>query len=81
MFDTDAGSIVVFPRIALGLIGREAHVLVVRMRKAFHRWKFPAPCLATHENAFTHMCDNWEITSKTRNVAVKMKNKANNCFQ
>ena len=83
MFDTDVGS---KSRSALALIGREAHVLVLCMREAFHRWKFPALCLAEYrlpplENVFTHVYDNCEITSKTRNAAVKIKNNAGNCFQ
>ena len=45
MFDTDVGS---NSLSALALIGREAHVLVLRMRKAFHRWKCPALCLAEY---------------------------------
>ena len=45
MFNTDVGSNL---RSALELIGREAHVLVLRMREAFHRWKFPALCLAEY---------------------------------
>ena len=41
------------------------------MREAFHpveirQWKFPGLCLPPLENAFTHVCDNSEITSKTR---------------
>ena len=32
-------------------------------------------------NAFTHVCDNCEITSKTRYAAVKIKTKAGKCFQ
>ena len=72
-------------RSALALIGREAHVLVIRMREAFHRWKFPALCLVEYrlpplENAFTHVYDNCKITSKNRNAAVKTKN-AGKCFQ
>ena len=79
MFDTD-------PRSALALIGRKAHVLVLRMREAFHRWKFPALCLVEYrlpplESAFTHVYDNCEITSKPRNAAVKIKNNAGKCFQ
>ena len=63
MFDTDVGS---NSRSALALIGREAHALVLRMREAFHRWKFPALCLAEYrlpplKNAFTHVYDNCEI--------------------
>ena len=62
MFDTDVGS---YSRSALALIGREAHVLVLRMREAFHWWKFPALCLAEYrlpplENAL-RMCT---ITAK-----------------
>ena len=83
MFDTDVGS---NSRSALALIGREAHVLVLCMRKAFHRWKFPALCLAEYclpplGNAFTHVYDNREITSKTRYAALKIKNNAGKCFQ
>ena len=83
MFDTDVGS---NSRSALALIGREAHVLVLLMREAFHRWKFPALCLAEYhipplENAFTHVYDNCEITSKTRNAEVKIKNSAGKSFQ
>ena len=83
MFDMDVGS---NSRSALALIGREAHVLVLLMREAFHRWKFPALCLAEYrlpplENAFTHVYDNCEITSKTRNAEVKIKNSAGKCFQ
>ena len=64
MFDTDVGS---NSRSALALIGRGAHVLVLRMREAFHRWKFPALCLAEYRllplgNAFTLVHDNCEIT-------------------
>ena len=67
MFDTDVGS---HSRSALALIGREVHVLVLLMREAFHRWKFPALRLAEYrlaplKNAFTHVYDNCEITSKT----------------
>ena len=81
MFDTDVGS-----NGALALIGREAHVLVLHVREAFHRWKFPALCLAEYrlpplENAFTHVYDNCKITSKNRNAAVKIKNNAGKCFQ
>ena len=66
MFDTDVGS---NSRSALALIGREAHVLVLRMREAFHRWKFPALCLAEYRlpllgNAFTHVYDNCKINFK-----------------
>ena len=62
MFDTDVGS---YSWSALALIGREAHVLVLRMREAFHWWKFPALCLAEYrlpplENAL-RMCT---ITAK-----------------
>ena len=62
MFDTDVGS---NSRSVLALIGREAHVLVLRIREAFHRWKFPALCLAEYRlpplgNAFTHVHDNCE---------------------
>ena len=83
MFDTDVGS---NSRSALALIGREAHALVLRMREAFHRWKFPALCLAEYrlpplENALTHVYDNCKITSKNRNAAVKIKNNAGKCFQ
>ena len=87
MLDTDVGS---NSRSALALIGREALALVLRMRKAFHRWKFPALCLPEIaaeyrlpplENAFTHVYDNCEITSKTLNAAVKIKNNAGKCFQ
>ena len=83
MFDTDVGS---SSRSALALIGREAHVLVLHMREAFHRWKFPALCLAEYhlpplDNAFTHVYDNCKITSKTRNAAVKIKNNAGKYFQ
>ena len=53
-----------------------ARVSSLRMREAFHRWKFPALfCLAPLENAFTRVCDNCEITSKTRNAAVKWRTK------
>ena len=53
-------------------------MLVLRMREAFHRWKFPALCLAEYrlpplENAFTHVYDNCKITSKYRNAAVKIR--------
>ena len=83
MFDTD---VVSNSRSALVLIGREAHVLVLCMPKAFHRWKFPALCLTEYrlpplENAFTHVYDNCEITLKTRSAAVKIKNNAGKCFQ
>ena len=83
MFDTDVGS---NSRSALALIGREAHVLVLRRREAFHRWTFPALCLAEYrlpplENAFTHVYDNCEITLKKRNATVKIKNNAGKCFQ
>ena len=83
MFDTDVGS---NSRSALALIGREAHALVLLMREAFHQWKFPALCLAEYrlpplENAFTNVYDNCEITSKTRNAEVKIKNNAGKCFQ
>ena len=83
MFDTDVGS---NSRSALALIGREAHVLVLRMREAFNWWKFPALCLAEYRlttlgNAFTHVYDNCKITSKTRNAAVKIKNNGGKCFQ
>ena len=83
MFDTDVGS---NSRSALSLIDREAHVLVLRMREAFRRWKFVALCLAECrlpplENAFRRVYDNCEITSKTRNAAVKIKNNAGKCFQ
>ena len=62
MFDTDVGS---NSRSALALIGREAHALVLHMRDAFHRWKFPALCLAEYhlpplKNALTHVYDNCE---------------------
>ncbi len=62
MFDTDVGS---NSRSSLALIGREAHSLVLHMRDAFHRWKFPALCLAEDhlpplENALTHVYDNCE---------------------
>ena len=55
-------------------------MLIQRMREAFHpveirQWNFPGLCLLPLENAFTHVCDNCEITSKTRG---KMKNKASN---
>ena len=45
MRDTDVGSSFVFERSALALIGREVHALVLHMREAVHRWKFPALCL------------------------------------
>ena len=85
MFDTDLGSNS-WTAFALIQIGREAHVLVLRMREAFHRWKFPALCLAEYrlppvENAFTHVYDNCKITSKTRNAAIKIKNNVGKCFQ
>ena len=70
-----------YPRSALEVIGREAHVLVLRMRETFHWWKFPALCLAHLGNAFTHVCDNCEITSKIWKAAVKIKKKASKCFQ
>ena len=38
----------VFARSALALIGWEAHMLVLRMREAFRRPKFPALCLGCH---------------------------------
>ena len=81
MFDTDMGST---SRGALALIGREEHVLVIHTREAFHRWKLPALCLAEYrlpplENAFTHVYDNCETTSKTRNATVKIKNNAGKC--
>ena len=46
-------------------------MLVQRMREEFHpveirQWHFPGLCLPPLENDFTHMCDNCEITSKTR---------------
>ena len=74
MFDTDAGS---NSRSALALIGRKAHVLALRMREAFHQWKFPALCLAEYrlpplENAFTHVYDNCEIPSKPQKAAVTL---------
>ena len=83
MFDTDVGS---NSRSALALIGGEAHGLVLRMREAFHRWKFPDLCLAEYrlpplENAFTHVYNNCKITSKARNAAVKIKNNAGKCFR
>ena len=83
MFDTD---VVSNSRSALVLIGREAHVLVLCMPEAFHRWKFPALCLTEYRlppliNAFTHVYDNCEITLKTRNAAVKIKNNAGKCFR
>ena len=79
MFDTDVGS---NSRSALALIGREAHALVLHMRDAFHRWKFPALYLVEYhlpplENAL-RMCT---ITAKNRNAAVKIKNNAGKCFQ
>ena len=79
MFDTDVGS---NSRSALALIGREAHVLVLRMREAFHRWKFPALCLAEYrlpplENSFTHVYDNF----KKPKCRGKIKNNAGKCFQ
>ena len=45
-------------------------MLIQRMREAFHpveirQWNFPGLCLPPLENAFTHVCDNCEITSKT----------------
>ena len=60
--------------------------LVLRMREAFRRWKFPALCLAECrfpplENAFRRVYDNCEITSKTRNAMVKVKNNTGKCFQ
>ena len=76
MVDTGVGSNVVFPRSVLALIGREVHVLVLRMREVFHRCKFPAL-----GNAFTHVCDNCELTSRTRNGVAKINNKACKCFQ
>ena len=44
---------------------------VQRMREAFRsveirQWEFPGLCLSLLDNAFTHVCDNCEITSKTR---------------
>ena len=62
---------------------RIARVLVQRMREAFHlveirQWNFPGLCLPPLENAFTHVCDNCEITSKLQKHAVKIKNKAGN---
>ena len=44
---------------------------VQRMREAFRsveirQWEFPGLCLSPLDNAFTHVCDNCEITSKTR---------------
>ena len=33
------------------------------------------PFTASFENAFTHVYDNYEITSKTRNAAVKVSSK------
>ena len=58
-------------RSALALIGQGSHVLIQRMREAFHpveirQWNFPGLCLPPLENAFTHVCDNCVITSKTR---------------
>ena len=43
---------------------------VQRMREAsrsveIRQWEFPGLCLPPLENAFTHVCDNCEITSKT----------------
>ena len=73
MFDTDVGS---NSRSALALIGREAHSLVLHMRDAFHRWKFPAPCLTSR--MLLRMCT---ITAKNRNAAVKIKNNTGKCFQ
>ena len=76
MFDTDVGS---NSQSALALIGREAHVLVLRMREAFHRCKFPALCLAEYRllplgNAFsTHVHDNCEITFKKTKCRSKNK--------
>ena len=45
-------------------------MLVQRLREAFHsveirQWNFPGLCLPPLDNAFTHVCDNCEITSKT----------------
>ena len=54
------------------LIGRGSHdLLVQRMREASRsveicQWEFPGLCLPPLENAFTHVCDNCKITSKTR---------------
>ena len=75
MFDTDVGS---NSRSALALIGREAHMLVLRMREAFHRWKFPDLCLAEYrlpplENAVMNVYDNCEITSKNPKCCGKNK--------
>ena len=44
---------------------------VQRMREAsrsveIRQWEFPGLCLSPLDNAFTHVCDNCEITSKTR---------------
>ena len=46
-------------------------MLIQGMREAFHpveirQWNFPGLCLPPLENAFTHVCNNCEITSKTR---------------
>ena len=75
MFDTDVGS---NSQSAFALIGGEAHVLVLRMREAFHRWKLPALCLAEYRlpplgNALTHMHDNCKIALK--NPKCRGKNK------
>ena len=58
MFDTDVGN----PHLSLrgvrpapALIGWEVHVLVLRMRKAFHRQKFPL-CLGTMFSASRERC-------------------------
>ena len=71
-------------RSALALIGREAHVVVLRIREAFHRWKFPALCLAEYrlsplENAFTHVYDNCEITSKNPKFRGTNKEQRDHC--
>ena len=56
-------------------------MLVLRRREAFHpveirQWKFPG--LPPLENAFTQVCDNCEITSKT---CGKNEEQSEKCFQ
>ena len=58
-------------------------MLVQRMREEFHlveirQWNFPGLCLPPLKNDFTHMCDNCEITSKTRG---KNEEQIESCFQ
>ena len=43
-------------RRTLALIGRDVHVLVLRMRTAFHRWGFPVLCLPTATRERFYAC-------------------------